>query len=66
MQVEIHGLVVAGPIVSTSLVVAKNLVAERALAILQDSCHQYCLSRICDCNNGDFAPLEGNVMRENL
>ncbi|KAJ3907181.1 hypothetical protein F5879DRAFT_796189 [Lentinula edodes] len=66
MQVEIHGLVVAGPIVSTSLVVAKNLVAERALAILQDSCHQYCLSRICDCDHGDFAPLEGNVMRENI
>lgn len=49
MQVELHGVIVAGPIVSTSLVVAKNLAAERALAILQDEAHNRSLSRVCIC-----------------
>ncbi|KAF5379867.1 hypothetical protein D9757_007186 [Collybiopsis confluens] len=51
MQAELHGVVIAGPIVSTSIVVAKNLVAERALTVLQlDKDH--CLSKVCVCDFG--------------
>ncbi|KAJ3843793.1 P-loop containing nucleoside triphosphate hydrolase protein [Lentinula raphanica] len=49
-QVVLHGTVIAGPVISASLLVSKNLVAERALAILQDTSHERCLSRLCVCD----------------
>ncbi|KIK54544.1 hypothetical protein GYMLUDRAFT_48671, partial [Collybiopsis luxurians FD-317 M1] len=60
MQVELHGVVIAGPIVSASLVVAKNLAAERALAVLQSD-QDRCLSRVCVCGSG----IESRAKEEN-
>ncbi|KAJ3785329.1 hypothetical protein GGU10DRAFT_313078 [Lentinula aff. detonsa] len=56
-QAELHDVVIAGPIISTSSAVAKNLVAERALAILQDTCHERCLTRVCLCETSGKADV---------
>lgn len=45
----VHGVLVVGPIVSSSLAVARFLAAERALVILKDPESEKCLSRICIC-----------------
>ncbi|KAF8968313.1 type III restriction enzyme [Flammula alnicola] len=47
--VLVHGEHVVGPIVSTSLTVAKFLAAERAIAILKDSKSEKSLTHLCDC-----------------
>jgi endoribonuclease Dicer len=45
----VHGVLVVGPIISSSLAVARFLAAERALVILKDPESEKCLSRICIC-----------------
>lgn len=45
----VHGVQVVGPIVSSSLTVAKFAAAERALAVLKDPESEKCLTRICIC-----------------
>ncbi|KAJ7702228.1 hypothetical protein B0H17DRAFT_1167119 [Mycena rosella] len=45
----VHGVVVAGPIISASALVAKNLAAESAMSVLMDPRHENRLSRLCDC-----------------
>ena len=45
----VHGVLVVGPIISTSLAVARFVAAERALAILKDSESEKCLTQICNC-----------------
>jgi len=45
----VHGVLVAGPIISSSLTVARFVAAERALAILKDSESDKCLNQVCDC-----------------
>ncbi|KAF9265816.1 hypothetical protein L218DRAFT_120083 [Marasmius fiardii PR-910] len=49
-EVRLHGVLIAGPIVSNSSSVAKNLAAERAFSILQDGNDQRSLLKICDCH----------------
>jgi endoribonuclease Dicer len=49
MAVLVHGIIVAGPIVATSLSVAKFLASERALAVLSDQASEKALSRLCVC-----------------
>jgi endoribonuclease Dicer len=49
MAVLVHGVLVVGPIVSTSLAVARFLAAERALIILKDPESEKCLTKICTC-----------------
>ncbi|KAJ7118771.1 hypothetical protein C8R44DRAFT_841231 [Mycena epipterygia] len=63
VTVFVHGVVVAGPIVSTNAIVAKSLAAERALAILADTANEKHLSRLCNCRN---APLPVCNMEETL
>ncbi|KAF9484901.1 hypothetical protein BDN70DRAFT_871881 [Pholiota conissans] len=60
ITVAVHGQVVVGPIVSTSLNVAKFLAAERALAILRNPESPKSLSCLCDC------AMSMDVMRSNL
>ncbi|KAJ7771608.1 hypothetical protein B0H16DRAFT_1410076 [Mycena metata] len=45
----VHGVVVADPVVSSSALVAKQLAAERALAVLADSTNEKSIARLCDC-----------------
>ena len=45
----VHGILVVGPIISSSLVVARFLAAERALVILKDPESEKCLTRLCIC-----------------
>ncbi|KAJ7168309.1 hypothetical protein C8R43DRAFT_983912 [Mycena crocata] len=45
----VHGVVVVGPILSASRLVAKQLAAERAMAVLTDLANEKHLSRLCDC-----------------
>ncbi|KAJ7684575.1 hypothetical protein DFH06DRAFT_1264086 [Mycena polygramma] len=47
----VHGIVVAGPVLSASALVAKNLAAEQAMSVLADSVNQNSLTRLCDCQN---------------
>ncbi|KAJ7460967.1 hypothetical protein B0H11DRAFT_2057580 [Mycena galericulata] len=54
----VHGVVVAGPIVSASPAVAKNLSAEEALSQLRDPANKKSLSRLCDCRNKRASSLE--------
>jgi len=46
----VHGVLVVGPIVSSSFAVARFVAAERALAILKDPESEKCLVRICSCS----------------
>lgn len=50
IAVLIHNTIVAGPIVATSLTVAKFMVSERALAILSDPETENYLPRVCTCD----------------
>ena len=45
----VHGVLVVGPIISSSLAVARFLAAERALVILKNPESEKCLTRICIC-----------------
>lgn len=45
----VHGVLVVGPIVSSSLAVARFSAAERALVILKDPESEKCLTKICIC-----------------
>ncbi|KAJ7090340.1 hypothetical protein B0H15DRAFT_838200 [Mycena belliarum] len=45
----VHGVVVAGPIFSSSVLVAKNLAAESTMAVLIDPMNAKRLSCLCDC-----------------
>ena len=49
IAVVVHGVLVVGPIISSSLAVARFLAAERALVILKDPESEKCLPRICIC-----------------
>lgn len=49
MTVLVHGTVVVGPVVASSLSVAKFLAAERALMILSDATSEKALTRFCIC-----------------
>ena len=49
IAVVVHGVLVVGPIISSSLAVARFLAAERALVILKDPESEKCLSQICIC-----------------
>lgn len=46
----VHNTIVAGPIVATSLTVAKFMASERALAILSDPEAEKFLPRVCTCD----------------
>jgi endoribonuclease Dicer len=62
MTVLVHGTVVAGPVVATSLSVAKVLASERALTILSDATSEKTLSRLCICKQVievEVAPITG-------
>ncbi|KAJ7491248.1 hypothetical protein FB451DRAFT_1222522 [Mycena latifolia] len=48
----VHGVIVAGPIVSASPSIAKNLAAESAMSVLIDPENKNRLSRLCDCRKG--------------
>ncbi|KAG7086495.1 hypothetical protein E1B28_002444 [Marasmius oreades] len=50
-EVHLHGVLIAGPIVSNSPAVAKNMAAERAFSILQDGNDERSLGKICDCHS---------------
>ncbi|KAJ7581534.1 hypothetical protein C8J56DRAFT_1168997 [Mycena floridula] len=52
MEIRLHDTVIAGPIVSTTLSVARSLTAERALSILSDSNAELYLGRVCFCQLG--------------
>ncbi|KAF9068359.1 hypothetical protein BDP27DRAFT_1266587, partial [Rhodocollybia butyracea] len=58
MQVILHDVIIAGPIISASMTVAKNLAAERALSILQDADQVHCLSRVCTCGIRSVSKME--------
>jgi hypothetical protein len=60
----VHGVVVAGPIVSSSALVAKNLAAEQALSVLADSANEKSLARLCDCRNA--GNLKKSVQMSNI
>ncbi len=45
----VHDQVIVGPIVSTSLTVAKFMAAERALTTLRDPGSNNSLASLCDC-----------------
>ena len=45
----VHGVLVVGPIISSSLAVARFMAAERALVILKDPESEKCLTKICIC-----------------
>jgi len=47
--VLVHGDVLVGPIVATSLPVAKGVAGERALAILRDNPSEKSLHNLCAC-----------------
>lgn len=49
VTVSVHGSIVVGPIVSTSLPVAKYAAAERAMAMLKDGETDKSLAHFCDC-----------------
>lgn len=49
IAVVVHGVLVVGPIISSSLAVARFLAAERALVILKDPESEKCLTKICIC-----------------
>lgn len=49
VTVSVHGNIVIGPIVSTSLPVAKYAAAERAMAMLRDGETDKSLAHLCDC-----------------
>lgn len=49
IAVLVHEQIIVGPIVSTSLTVAKFLAAERALTTLRDSGSDKSLALLCDC-----------------
>lgn len=49
IAVLVHDTVVAGPVVATSLSIAKFLASERALAVLSDATSEKSLSRLCIC-----------------
>ncbi|KAG5651502.1 hypothetical protein H0H81_008396 [Sphagnurus paluster] len=52
MAVLVHDVVVAGPIISASLSVARFVAAERALTILKDVANQKSLLCLCKCKFG--------------
>lgn len=49
VTVSVHGNIVVGPIISTSLPVAKYAAAERAMAMLKDGETDKSLSHLCAC-----------------
>lgn len=49
VAVLVHGKLVVGPIISSSLNIAKFAAAERALAKLRDPASDLNLSNLCDC-----------------
>jgi len=50
MLVTVHGIVIAGPIFSTSKSLSKFAVAERSLAILRDPQSENFVERLCTCH----------------
>ncbi|KAJ6620284.1 hypothetical protein B0H10DRAFT_2359801 [Mycena sp. CBHHK59/15] len=64
VTVFVHDVVVAGPIVSASAVVAKNLAAERALSVLMDLAAENNLQRLCNCTKApEIATSDHRRMR---
>jgi endoribonuclease Dicer len=49
MVVLVHGIVIAGPILSSSMSISKFAVAERALVVLQDAESEKHVERLCTC-----------------
>ena len=49
MLVTVHGVVVAGPIFSTSRSLSKFAVADRSLAVLRDPQSEKFVERLCTC-----------------
>ena len=49
VTVSVHGNIVVGPIISTSLPVAKYAAAERAMAMLKDGATDKSLAHLCAC-----------------
>jgi endoribonuclease Dicer len=60
----LHDVIIAGPIISASMTVAKNLAAERALSILQDADQVHCFARVCICGIGSDSKMEVEDPRE--
>jgi endoribonuclease Dicer len=50
IKILVHGVLVAGPVTSSSAAVAKSLASERALQILKNTASQNALSLLCDCS----------------
>ncbi|KAJ8093606.1 Dicer-like protein 1 [Marasmius tenuissimus] len=57
IEAHLHGIVLAGPIVSTSSSIAKHLAAERAFSFLQDPADERALAKICDCRQAEAKTL---------
>ncbi|KAF5370850.1 hypothetical protein D9758_001794 [Tetrapyrgos nigripes] len=51
-QVYLHDILISGPIFSTSPSIARNIAAERAYTILQDTAHEKHFQRVCSCMRG--------------
>ena len=76
IAVLVHNTVVVGPVVATSLSVAKFLASERALAILSDATSEKSLSRLCVCGQvmevdvaegmGEAGPQETPIAAEEV
>ena len=49
--VEVHSKLVAGPVVASSLGVAKFIAAERALVVLSDASNPLSIGNLCDCRD---------------
>lgn len=59
IAVLIHDIVVVGPIIATSLTVARFLAAERALGVLKDPDAEKSLVRLCTC--GESMQVDGLI-----
>jgi hypothetical protein len=50
VSVEVHGVQISGPVMASSMSIAKFLAAERAHAVLVDESSASCLKKLCDCS----------------
>jgi endoribonuclease Dicer len=60
----VHGVLVVGPIISSSLTVARFVAAERALTILKNPESEKNLTRICTC--GEAMAIDEMLAAESL
>lgn len=70
IAVIVHGILVVGPIISSSLTVARFVAAERALAILKDPESKKCLAQICNCAQAmaidDIAVIDSLIVGDEM